>query len=291
MFFMAQSADHVSGLTGASPVVYASKAGASGVSVSGAISQVDSSNLPGWYKVAGNATDTNTLGPLVLHATAGSGDPTDVEFAVVAIDPQVATNLGLSALPTATAAAAGGLMVTGASNAGTTTFAGGISGTITGNLGGSITGSVASVTGNVGGNVTGSVGSVAGNVTGNVAGDVVGNVQGNVAGTVAFCNSVTSLAGNAISASSIQSGAITAAKFAASAIDSAALADNITFTGVVIGGTDVGTAATRFLTMISLDGSVYHYTANALELAPGGGGGGGTENSYVSDIQVTISDD
>lgn len=110
VFFMAQSSDHVTGLAGASPTVTLSKNGGAFGAASGAVSEISS----GWYKVAGNATDTATLGPLLLHATATSGDPTDVQFEVVAYDPQSATNLGLSALPTASAGASGGLVEIGA---------------------------------------------------------------------------------------------------------------------------------------------------------------------------------
>ena len=93
LFFMVQSSDHLTGLTGASPAVTISKAGAAFASPSGAVTEISS----GWYKVAGNATDSNTLGPLALHATAASGDPCDILVAnIVAYDPQNATSLGLS---------------------------------------------------------------------------------------------------------------------------------------------------------------------------------------------------
>ena len=93
LFFMVQSADHLTGLTGASPTVKISKNGGTGVGPSGAVSEIDSTNMPGWYKVAANATDTNTLGPIGLHATSTSADAFDGIVAnVVAAgrDPQVA---------------------------------------------------------------------------------------------------------------------------------------------------------------------------------------------------------
>src|SRR5262249_35491900 len=98
---------------GLSPTVKIGKNGGTGASPSGAISEIDSTNLPGWYKVAGNATDTNTLGPLALHATGSGADPYDDLFNVVAYDPQDAVHLGLSALPNAAAEAAGGLYTRG----------------------------------------------------------------------------------------------------------------------------------------------------------------------------------
>lgn len=83
LFFMVQSSDHISALTGASPTVKIGKNGASGGAPSGAVSEIDSTNLPGWYQVAGNSTDTNTSGPIALHATAASGDPCDMIVAQV----------------------------------------------------------------------------------------------------------------------------------------------------------------------------------------------------------------
>ena len=50
----------------------------------------------GLYRVAGNTTDSNTLGSLILHAEAAGADPCDIEFEVVAFDPQSGTSLGLS---------------------------------------------------------------------------------------------------------------------------------------------------------------------------------------------------
>jgi len=85
VFLMVQSSDHITGLTGASPTVTISKNGAAFASPSGAVTEISS----GWYKVAGNATDTNTAGPLALHATATSGDPTDIMAANI-IDATVA---------------------------------------------------------------------------------------------------------------------------------------------------------------------------------------------------------
>jgi hypothetical protein len=160
LFLMVQSADHISPLTGATTTVTLSKNGGAFAAPAGAVSEIGN----GWYKVAGNATDTNTLGPLALHATAASGDPCDIIVAnVVAYNPQNAT-LGITTLTSV--------------------------GSVTGNVGGS----VGSVTGNVGGNVVGSVGSVTGavgSVTGSVAsvtgavGSVTGSIGGSVVGSVA----------------------------------------------------------------------------------------------------------
>lgn len=94
VFFMTDSSDHITGKTGLSPTVRLSKNGGafSGSAPAGAVSEIGN----GFYQVAANATDNNTLGPLALHATASGADPTDDIFMVVAYDPQVAANLGLT---------------------------------------------------------------------------------------------------------------------------------------------------------------------------------------------------
>jgi len=96
-FLMVDSTDHVTGKTLLTPTVTLSKNGAGFGACAGAVSEVGS----GWYKVAGNATDSNTLGSLALHATGAGADPTDTEFEVVAFDPQDATSLGISRIDAA----------------------------------------------------------------------------------------------------------------------------------------------------------------------------------------------
>jgi hypothetical protein len=112
LFLLVSSSDHISPVTGATPTVTLSKNGAAFASPAGTVTEIAN----GWYKVAGNGTDTATLGPLALHATASGADPSDWLFTVVAFNPQSATNLGLSALPTANPAASGGLPTADASN-------------------------------------------------------------------------------------------------------------------------------------------------------------------------------
>lgn len=91
-FFLTASSDHISALTGATPTVTISKNGAAFAAPAGAVTEIAN----GWYQVAGNATDTNTLGDILLHATATSGDPCDLVAAqVVAFNPRN-SNLGLS---------------------------------------------------------------------------------------------------------------------------------------------------------------------------------------------------
>lgn len=110
LFFMTDSADHISGKTGLSPTVTISKSGGAFGSPAGAVSEIAN----GWYKVAGNATDSGTLGEIALHATGTGADPFDgVVGVVVSFNPQDAVRMGLTALPNAAAEAAGGLYTRG----------------------------------------------------------------------------------------------------------------------------------------------------------------------------------
>lgn len=86
VFLLVDATDHVTPLTGLSPTVTLSKNGAAFVASAGVVSEIGN----GWYKVAGNAADSDTLGPLLLHATAAGADPTDDRFDVVAADPHEA---------------------------------------------------------------------------------------------------------------------------------------------------------------------------------------------------------
>lgn len=112
LFMMVSASDHITGATGKSPTVLLSKNGATFASPAGAVTEVAN----GWYQVAGNATDSGTLGPLALHATASGCDPSDDVFMVVAYNPLDAVHLGLTALPNAAAAASGGLPTVGTSS-------------------------------------------------------------------------------------------------------------------------------------------------------------------------------
>lgn len=97
VFLMIDSSDHIAGKTGLAPAVTLSKNGASFAAPAGSISEVGH----GWYQVAGHASDTNTLGALVLHATASGADPVDARYEVIACDLQDAASLGLSRIDAA----------------------------------------------------------------------------------------------------------------------------------------------------------------------------------------------
>lgn len=87
------------GGTGYGPTVTLSKNGGAFASPAGAVSEFGN----GWYQVAGNSTDTGTLGPLVLHvAASGVTPPTDSLYTVVGYNPFDSVRLGLTALPART---------------------------------------------------------------------------------------------------------------------------------------------------------------------------------------------
>jgi len=92
LFIMIDSSDHISGKTGLTPTVTISKDGAAYASPLGTVSEIGN----GMYKVAGNATDENTLGLLALHATAAGADPTDDIFRIVATALDIRTAVGLA---------------------------------------------------------------------------------------------------------------------------------------------------------------------------------------------------
>ena len=135
VFMMIDSADHMTPKTGLFPTVTLSKNGAAFGAASGAVAEVTGGSN-GWYKVAGNATDTNTLGSLVLHATAAGADPTDAVFWVAVSDTDTidtvvdAIKAKSDYLPSATAGAAGGVALVG-SNMGSASSVSGAVGSVT----------------------------------------------------------------------------------------------------------------------------------------------------------------
>lgn|SRR5215510_5800559 len=112
IFFMQDSTDtypNRTGKTGLAPTVTISKNGAAFGAPAGAVTELSN----GYYQVAANATDSNTLGNLLLKATGAGAANTFVRFQIVAFDPQDAVRLGLTALPNAAAGANTGLPVVG----------------------------------------------------------------------------------------------------------------------------------------------------------------------------------
>lgn len=108
-FLMVSSSDHITGATGITTTVTISKDGGAFASPAGAVTEIGS----GWYSLAGNATDRNTLGSFLLHATGAGCDPTDRDYTITAYDPFNGANLALTAVPSAAPAASGGMLTVG----------------------------------------------------------------------------------------------------------------------------------------------------------------------------------
>jgi hypothetical protein len=105
-FFMADSSDHITGKEGLSPDVTLSKNGGAFAAPSGAVTEIGN----GWYSLAGNATDRNTLGEFLLHAEASGADPADEKYTIESHDPfhlaEPGDEMDLIDAPNATAVAA-----------------------------------------------------------------------------------------------------------------------------------------------------------------------------------------
>lgn len=91
----------------------------------------------------------------------------------------------------------------------------------------------------------------------------------------------------------LQPGVITNADFSADAIDANALAASAVSeiqSGLATSGglTTVSNVTSKLDTTLQLDGAVYRFTANALELAPTGGGGGGGSSVTVRQGPFTM---
>ncbi len=80
MVFMADSSDHISGKTGLALSVEISKDGGAFSSISPTVTERGN----GWYSIALSASDTDTLGDLVVRATAAGADPGERVLNVVA---------------------------------------------------------------------------------------------------------------------------------------------------------------------------------------------------------------
>ena len=81
MALMTDSTDHITGKTGATLTITASKNGAAFASISPTVTERGN----GWYSIALTTGNTDTLGDFVLHITASGADPTDLREEVVAV--------------------------------------------------------------------------------------------------------------------------------------------------------------------------------------------------------------
>jgi hypothetical protein len=92
---MVSSTDHIAGKTGLSAglTIYATKAAGTPAAITPTVTELDSANVPGLYKLEFTTTHTNTLGELQLHITGSGADPTDVKFQVVVDLPGTAPSV------------------------------------------------------------------------------------------------------------------------------------------------------------------------------------------------------
>lgn len=83
---MVDSTDHVTGKTGLSAglTIYATKGAGTPAVITPTVTELDSTNVKGIYKLAFTTSHTDTLGELQLHITATGADPTDVKWQVSA---------------------------------------------------------------------------------------------------------------------------------------------------------------------------------------------------------------
>ena len=93
LFFLVDSADHITGRTGAMPTITLSRNGGPFTQAAGSVTEVGN----GWYVWAAHATDRNTLGELAVHVEAAGADPVDMTLEIVPWDP-FDVNLGLDRL-------------------------------------------------------------------------------------------------------------------------------------------------------------------------------------------------
>lgn len=99
--FMTDTTDHVSGKTGLTLTVTASKDGAAFAGISPGVGDLGS----GWYVMTLTTVHTNTLGDLALHITAAATDPTDLLDQVISFLPGENDSTMTAAFTTLTAAA------------------------------------------------------------------------------------------------------------------------------------------------------------------------------------------
>ena len=81
---MVDSTDHVTGKAGlaAGLTIYATKAAGTPGVITPTVTELDSTNVKGVYKLALTSSHTDTLGELQLHIAATGADPSDVKWHV-----------------------------------------------------------------------------------------------------------------------------------------------------------------------------------------------------------------
>lgn len=81
IFLMVSSTDHINGVTGLTPTVVIKKPSGGFITPQGTVTELGNGN----YQVDGHLLDTDTKGPLLLHASATGCDPFDTTYPVVSL--------------------------------------------------------------------------------------------------------------------------------------------------------------------------------------------------------------
>jgi hypothetical protein len=123
MVFLTSSSDHITGATGLTLTITASKDGGAFGSITPTVTERGS----GWYSLALTSSHTDTRNDLALHLTATGADPADLVCRVGPVDANVVEVGGVAATPdpTTPVTLAAGTVATGTS---TTSFTATISG-------------------------------------------------------------------------------------------------------------------------------------------------------------------
>src|SRR4051794_11096718 len=103
LVFLADSADHITGKTGLTLTVTASKNALAFASITPTVTERGT----GWYAVSLTAGHTDTLGDFALHVTAAGADPADPKWQVVPGLPGELAAAGLDAVLVESGIAAG----------------------------------------------------------------------------------------------------------------------------------------------------------------------------------------
>jgi hypothetical protein len=101
---MTDSTDHITGKTGLTLTITASKNGAAFAAISPTVTE----RGDGWYSLALTTAHTDTLGDFVVHVTASGADPTDVReevFAALPGDSVTVSSIGNDVITAASIAA------------------------------------------------------------------------------------------------------------------------------------------------------------------------------------------
>lgn len=153
MVLMVDGTDHVTGKTGLTLTINASKDGGAFAAITPTVTERGA----GWYDLALTSGNTDTLGDLALHITGAAADPADLVLLVEAgaTDADVSSRMAtfsyttpptVAAIRTEMDANSTKLANLDATISSRSTFAGGAVASVTGNVGGSVASVTAAVT-------------------------------------------------------------------------------------------------------------------------------------------------